>query len=128
MDDDLPLTASPDETVDVVVLRQHDGQTVPIEGKRPVALYELADPTGDLLEELLDSTVRLSAAEGVSGEVLAALLQIPVPPAFSESPWLRESHPVILIDGESQVSNIHLVYSQTLGLRVTEERPKEVEH
>jgi hypothetical protein len=122
MDDDLPLTSSLGDTVDVVVLRQQGAQAVPIEGTMPLPLDEPTEPTGDLLEDLLDSTVRLSASEGLPKEVLTALLQTPVPTAFSESPWLRDSRAVVLIDGQAQVGCFSFRYALDTGLDVVDVR------
>ncbi|MEV6813096.1 hypothetical protein [Micromonospora sp. NPDC051296] len=105
--------------VDVVVLCDENGRTVPVTGTVSVDLADEEIPQHELLSELLDSTVRLTTAEGVLSVVLDTLRAIPVPAAFAASPWLTDSRPIVVRDGVGCVGGLSVRYSDTVGLRIT---------
>ncbi|KXK60010.1 hypothetical protein AWW66_21075 [Micromonospora rosaria] len=110
----------PDDRVDVVVLRVEDGRTVPVTGKTPVDLAGAEAPGLELLADLLDSTVRVTAGEGNPSVVLERLRAVAVPPVFAASPWLADSRPVVVRDGAGEVAGLSVRYSDVTGLRITD--------
>lgn len=119
MDEDTGIPVSPlDSAVDVVVLRAEGDQGVPVAGRTPIRLADGSEPVGDLLTELLDSTVRVTTAEGIPPGVLMALRDIPVPPAFRSSPWLADSRPVIMRDGTGHLGELSVRYTDETGLHI----------
>ncbi|WP_431905507.1 hypothetical protein [Micromonospora carbonacea] len=109
-----------DDWVDVVVLRADEGCVVPVTGGTSVDLDGSEPPSEQLLAELLDSTVRVSAAEGVLSAVLVRLRAIAVPAAFAASPWLADSRPVMVRDGTGEAGGLAVRYSATVGLWIDE--------
>lgn len=110
-----------DDWVDVVVLRASDNsRLVPAAGTLPVDLAAGKAPEPELLYELLDSTVRVTASEGTLSMVLDTLRAIAVPAAFDASPWLAGSRPVVVRDGTGVVGDLSVSYSDGTGLRITE--------
>ncbi|MGW5578902.1 hypothetical protein [Micromonospora chokoriensis] len=106
--------------VDVVVLRTADGHTTTVSGNILVDLCDEGPPGPDLLSELMDSTVRLTAGEGCSLFVRDSLRAIPVPALFAASPWLAASRPVIVRDGSGLVGGLLVRYSDATGLRIAD--------
>ncbi|WP_432050207.1 hypothetical protein [Verrucosispora sp. NA02020] len=104
--------------VDVVVLREENGRTVPVAGVRPIDLADGQAPDPESLSELLDSTVRLTTVEGTPATVLDALRAIPGPATFAASPWLIDSRPIVVRDGVGTVGAWAVHYSDAIGLRV----------
>lgn len=106
--------------VEVVVLRVEGDRIVPIAGANPVDLAAGTAPADELLSELLDSSVRVTAGEGISSVVLDTLRAIPVPPAFAASPWTANSRPLVVRDGVGQVGELVVRYTADAGLRITD--------
>ena len=107
------------EGINVVVMRTAGDHAVPVAGKRPFDLTRDEEPAGDLLSEILGSTIRVTTAEGTPGAVLATLRRIHVPPAFRVSPWLVDSRPVMVgDDGTGQVGDFPVRYADDLGFQI----------
>jgi hypothetical protein len=107
------------EGINVVVLRTAGDHAVPVVGKTPFDLARDKEPAGDLLSEILGSTIRVTAAEGTPGAVLAMLKSIHVPPAFRVSPWLADTRPVMVgDDGTGQVGDFPIRYTDDHGLQI----------
>jgi hypothetical protein len=105
-------------TIDVVVLRETDGQTAAVMGAMPIDLTNGQEPTGRLLSELLDSSVRLTDAEGLPSAVLQALADIPVPHAFRSSPWLASSRGLVLRGKDTLIGGHAVDFSNETGLAI----------
>ncbi|MFY1681640.1 hypothetical protein ACN265_08945 [Micromonospora sp. WMMD730] len=108
-----------DDWIDVVVLRDENGRTVPVTGQIPVDLADTKPPHPESLSELLDSTVRVAAGEGNLSVVLDTLRVIPVPAVFAASPWLVDSRPVVVRNGIGALGSLSVRYSDSAGLRIS---------
>lgn len=111
-----------DATVAVVLLREDpvSGDLVPLEGNMAVDLNVATPPTPELIAQLLDSTVRLSAPSEMPYEVVEAVNEVPIPKVFAQTPWLRAHRTLVLRDGRVVLGAFRMRYSPRLGLVVDE--------
>lgn len=122
MTEALDFSESIDATVAVVLL--HDdpvsGDLVPLEGNIAVDLDVGTPPTPELVAQLLDSSVHLTAPSEVPYEVVEAINEVPIPAVFTQTPWLRAHRALVLRDGRVALSAFQMRYSPRLGLVVDE--------
>ncbi len=124
-DDDLAayLDASIErETLELVLLRRDaSGRLTPVAGAAAIDLDSPHDLDPQVLAELLDSTVTISAPEDVPYEVIEALRVTAPPPLFRASSWLHRRRPLVLTEGEATVAGVRLRYSDEHGLWTPDE-------
>lgn len=109
-------------TVAAVLLHEDpvSGELVPIEGTTAVDLDVGTPPTPELIAQLLDSSVRVSAPSDVPYEVVEAINELPIPALFARTPWLRAHRALVLHDRRVALSAFEMRYSPHLGLVVDE--------
>ncbi|HKS45435.1 MAG TPA: hypothetical protein VJT49_10025 [Amycolatopsis sp.] len=112
-------SAMDEEVVDVVVFRGDHHAAIPIDGASVVDLAAPGPLAREVCAELTDSTVRLLASPDVPSEAVDLLRQIPVPPTFQATPWLRHHRPLVLCDEQCSVGAFVLTYDADLGLCVS---------
>ncbi|MEU9406621.1 hypothetical protein AB0E08_13135 [Streptomyces sp. NPDC048281] len=107
-------------TVRVVLVRPVPGSplVVPLAGRTPVDL-QAHEPTIDneTLQSLLGSSLLLIVDEDIPVEVVGALCEMPVPPLFRTSPWLRRCRALVLEVEGTLLGSVRVVYRTGLGLR-----------
>ncbi|MFC0862380.1 hypothetical protein ACFHYQ_08730 [Sphaerimonospora cavernae] len=117
----LEYTEGIDAAVTVVLLHEDpiSGEILPVEGNTPVDLAEGTPPAPELVAQLLDSSVRLTAPD-VPREIVEAVTELPVPANFAESPWLRAHRVLTLRGNRAALGSFRMYYSPRLGLVVDE--------
>ncbi|MFI7033554.1 hypothetical protein OHB01_26035 [Microbispora hainanensis] len=122
MTDALGFSESIDATVAVVLLREGpvSGELIPLEGNIAVDFDAGTPPTPELVAQLLDSSVRLTAPSEVPYEVVEAINEVPIPAVFTRTPWLRAHRALVLRDGRAALGAFQMRYSPRLGLVVDE--------
>ncbi|GAB3910501.1 hypothetical protein [Microbispora bryophytorum] len=123
MTDALDFSPSMDATVAVVLLHEDpvSGELVALEGNMAVDLDVGTPPTPELVAQLLDSCVRLTAPSEVPYEVVEAINEVPIPAVFTQTPWLRAHRALVLHDGRAALGAFRMRYSPGLGLVVYDE-------
>lgn len=106
----------------VVLLTRPDGARCPAGGQTPIDLDRTGPVSPPTLTELLESTVRLTPTEDIPVELIDLIDATPVPPAWRDSPWLRDHRPLTFTDNLCVVGEFTLGYQRHLGLYLDTER------
>ncbi|WP_055483707.1 M23 family metallopeptidase [Sphaerimonospora mesophila] len=122
MTDPHEFSESIEETVTVVLLRQNpaNGELIPVEGDIAVDLDASTPPPPELVAQLLDSSVRLTAPSEVPYEIVEAINELPIPVLFAQTPWLRAHRVLTFRGGRAALGSFRMRYSPRLGLLVDE--------
>lgn len=122
--DDVTEPDSPLEVVqliaEVVVLRVTSGGLVPVEGDAPIDLAVAEPLPAPLVGQLLDSRVRLIAPTDVPYELVEAIEQQPLPPAFADNPWLSRYRALVFDQDQCTIRGFCLRYSRRFGVLIDE--------
>jgi hypothetical protein len=103
---DEEITGAPSVRV-VLMRRDTDGEVTPLSANES--------------DDLLDSAVVMVAPVDVPAEVVRALLETPVPVAFSGNPWLNEHRELVFTDNQCVVGGHVLRYHDKFGVYTSEE-------
>ncbi|MER7369322.1 hypothetical protein [Nonomuraea wenchangensis] len=103
---------------EVVVLSVTPGGLVPVEGDTPIDLAvpePLAEP---LVGQLLDSRVRLIAPTEAPYELIEAIKEQHIPPAFADNAWLSRYRVLVFEEGRCTIRGFRLRYSRRFGILI----------
>jgi hypothetical protein len=119
VNDEAWISAAEEDSVDIVIMARTGTEgPIPIAGGLPVHLDETAGPPPELLADLLDSTIKLTAPADGAEELIDLIRATPVPRAFRATGWLTNHRALIFHDGRCEVGRFVLRYEPTLGLSI----------